>query len=80
RRARLRPAATALPAAPAEAVLRRLIPIGRGWAAYYRAVASTSTFSSLDHYMWRLTFKWARRRPRNTSRYWVVDRYFGRFH
>ncbi|MEJ8641661.1 group II intron maturase-specific domain-containing protein [Streptomyces sp. MS1.HAVA.3] len=49
-------------------------------AAYYRAVASSTTFSSLDHYMWRLTFKWARRRHRNKSRYWVVDRYFGRFH
>ncbi|WP_406425157.1 hypothetical protein [Streptomyces sp. NBC_01589] len=30
--------------------------------------------------MWRLTFKWARRRHRNKSRYWVVDRNFGRFH
>ncbi|MEV6651920.1 group II intron maturase-specific domain-containing protein [Streptomyces sp. NPDC051219] len=34
----------------AEAVLRRLIPIVRGWTAYYRAVASTTTFSSLDHH------------------------------
>ncbi|MFE2737991.1 group II intron maturase-specific domain-containing protein [Streptomyces sp. NPDC059349] len=52
----------ALHGSNAEAVLRRLIPIVRGWAAYYRAVASTTTFASLDHYMWRLTFKWARRR------------------
>lgn len=66
--------------ANAEAVLRRLIPIVRGWAAYYRTVASTTTFSSLDHCAWRLTFKWARRRHRNKSRYWVVDRYFGRLH
>ncbi|MFE7391810.1 group II intron maturase-specific domain-containing protein [Streptomyces sp. NPDC057582] len=48
----------------------------RGWAACYR----TATFSSLDHHMWRLTFKWARPRHRNKSRYWVMDRYFGRFH
>ncbi|MFI1700321.1 group II intron maturase-specific domain-containing protein [Streptomyces bobili] len=43
-------------------------------------MASTTTFSSLDHYMWRLTFKWARRRHRNKLSRWVVDRYFGRFH
>ncbi|MFJ3102489.1 group II intron maturase-specific domain-containing protein [Streptomyces sp. NPDC086835] len=46
----------------AEAVLRRLIPIVRGWSTSYRAVASSTAFSSLDHYMWRLTFKWPRRR------------------
>ncbi|MFD9721940.1 reverse transcriptase domain-containing protein [Streptomyces sp. NPDC059076] len=66
--------------ANAEAVLRRLIPIVCGWAAYYRAVASTTTFTSLDHYMWRLTFKWARRRHRNKSSHWVAARYFGQFH
>ncbi|MET8182361.1 HNH endonuclease [Streptomyces sp. NPDC005336] len=43
-------------------------------------MASTTTFSSLDHCMWRLTFKWARRRHRNKPSHWVVDRYFGRFH
>ncbi|SDS60913.1 RNA-directed DNA polymerase [Streptomyces sp. TLI_053] len=79
-RARLRTEVKALHGTNAEAVLRRLIPIVRGWAAYYRAVASTTTFSSLDHYMWRLTFKWARRRHRNKSRHWVVARYFGKFH
>ncbi|MGW3544732.1 group II intron maturase-specific domain-containing protein [Nocardia niigatensis] len=63
-----------------ESVLRRVVPIVRGWAAYYRAVVSSETFSSLDHYMWYLTFKWARRRHRKKSSAWVKARYFGRFH
>ncbi|MFE2188288.1 group II intron maturase-specific domain-containing protein [Streptomyces sp. NPDC059455] len=46
-RARLRTEVKGLHGSNAEAVLRRLIPIVRGWAAYYRAVASTTTFSSL---------------------------------
>jgi RNA-directed DNA polymerase len=78
-RARLRAEVKSLHGANAEAVLRRLVPIVRGWTAYYRMVASTTTFSSLDHYMWQLTFKWARRSHRKKSRHWVVDRYFGRF-
>ncbi|MEU7045933.1 group II intron reverse transcriptase/maturase [Streptomyces varsoviensis] len=79
-RARLRTEVKALNGANAEAVLRRLIPIVRGWAAYYRGVASTTTFASLDRYMWHLTWNWARRSHPKKSRYWVADRYFGRFH
>jgi RNA-directed DNA polymerase len=34
-------------------VLARLIPIVRGWAAYYRSVVSSKVFSALDHHLWR---------------------------
>ncbi|MGH3925623.1 MAG: group II intron reverse transcriptase/maturase, partial [Pseudonocardiaceae bacterium] len=43
----------------AMAVIARLNPIIRGWAAYYRGVVSSRIFSSLDNYVWRLTYKWA---------------------
>ncbi|MGW5466255.1 group II intron reverse transcriptase/maturase [Streptomyces sp. NPDC003996] len=79
-RERLRTEVKSLHGSNADAVLRRLVPIVRGWAAYYRGVSSTTTFASLDHYMWRLTWNWARRGHPKKSRYWVVDRYFGRFH
>ncbi|MET9619112.1 group II intron reverse transcriptase/maturase [Kitasatospora indigofera] len=78
-RERLRTEVKSLHGANVEAVLRRLVPIVRGWAAYYRAMSSTTTFASLDHYMWRLTWNWARRGHPKKSRYWIVDRYFGRF-
>lgn len=79
-RARLRTEMQALQGANAAAVLHRLTPIVRGWAAYYRAWVSTTTFASLDTYMWRLLFRWARRRHNNKSRHWVTTRYFGQFH
>jgi len=63
----------------AGAVLARLNPIIRGWAAYYRAVVSSKIFNSLDNYMWQLTYKWAKHTHPNKSKTWVVDRYFGRF-
>lgn len=63
----------------ATVVIARLNPIIRGWAAYYRGVVSSRIFSTLDHYLWWLTYRWARRRHPNKPRKWVVRRYFGRF-
>ena len=63
----------------AAAVIAVLTPVIRGWAAYYRGVVSSKVFHSLDAYMWRLTFKWARWQHRNKPRPWIVGRYFGAF-
>ena len=63
----------------AVAVITTLSPIIRGWAAYYRTVVSSEVFRSLDTYLWRLLYKWARWRHRNKPRRWVVGRYFGKF-
>jgi len=78
-RERLRTEMRALQGDNAESVLRRVVPIVRGWAAYYRTVVATETFASLDHYLWQLTFKWGRRRHPKKSRSWVKARYFDRF-
>jgi RNA-directed DNA polymerase len=45
--------------ANAEAVVQKLNPIIRGWAAYYRHAVSSKAFASLDEHMWRLAYKWA---------------------
>jgi len=60
-------------------VLARLIPIVRGWAAYYRSVVSSKVFSALDHHLWRLVYKWTRWTHANKPKAWVVARYFGKF-
>ena len=60
-------------------MIRRLNPIIRGWAAYYRTQVSGQTFSALDHYLWKLTYRWALLSHRNKSRPWVFARYFGKF-
>jgi RNA-directed DNA polymerase len=61
------------------AVIARLAPITRGWAAYYRTALSSKVFDSLDHYLWKLIYKWARRSHQNKSKTWIIDRYFGKF-
>ena len=63
----------------AVAVIATLNPVIRGWAAYYRTVVSQRCSSSLDHYLWKLTYKWARWRHPNKPKHWVVGRYFGTF-
>jgi RNA-directed DNA polymerase len=79
-RLRLRTELRLLRGANAAAVLKKLTPIIRGWAAYYRTEVSSEVFSALDDYMWKLTYRWARHNHPNKSRWWVVDRYYGQFH
>ena len=61
------------------AVIAALNPVIRGWAAYYRGVVSSRLFGSLDHYLWKLTYKWATWRHKNKPKRWIVGRYFGKF-
>jgi RNA-directed DNA polymerase len=76
---RLRMEVRALRGANVEAVLARLNPIIRGWAAYYRGAVSSKVFSSLDNYLFKLTYKWARSSHPNKPTRWVTARYFGAF-
>jgi RNA-directed DNA polymerase len=78
-RERLRREMWSLRGANARAVIDRLNPIIRGWAAYYRAVVSSEIFTSLDDYVWKLAYKWSRRSHPNKSGRWVAARYFGMF-
>jgi RNA-directed DNA polymerase len=60
------------------AVIAKLNPIIRGWAAYYRGVVSSRIFSSLDDYLWKLSYKWATWRHGNKPKHWIVGRYYGK--
>jgi len=78
-RKRLAVEVRALRGSNAAAVIARLNPIIRGWAAYYRGVVSSKIFNSLDNYVWRLVYKWAKHTHPNKPKTWIVRRYFGRF-
>jgi RNA-directed DNA polymerase len=78
-RQRLRAEMLSLRGQNAEMVLKRLNPIVRGWAMYYRTVVSSEAFAKLDKYVWQLTYKWAKLTHPNKTRHWVVTRYFGRW-
>jgi RNA-directed DNA polymerase len=79
-RARLRAEIRILYGANSIAVITKLNPIIRGWAAYYSAVVSKQVFDSVDHTLWWSMMKWGRHRHEKKSYRWIVDRYFGAFH
>ena len=60
-------------------MIARLNPIIRGWAAYYRTAVSSETFAALDHYLWKLTYKWAKHSHPNKPARWIIRRYLGTF-
>lgn len=76
-RKRLRSEMKALLGQNVTVVVRRLAPIVRGWSAYYRTVVSSRTFSTLDSYVWTLTYKWAKRSHPKKSKHWIVNKYYG---
>jgi RNA-directed DNA polymerase len=78
-RQRLRAELWSLRGSNAQAVIKRLNPIIRGWAAYYRTQVSAKIFGDLDRYLWQLTYKWAAFSHINKPISWVINRYFGRF-
>ncbi len=78
-RERLRTELRSLRGTNAPTVIKKLNPIIRGWAAYYRTQVSSETFSALDGYLWQLTFKWARFSHANKPTRWVAHRYYRQF-
>jgi RNA-directed DNA polymerase len=78
-RKRLRDELRSLRGSNTQAVLKRLNPIIRGWAAYYRTQVSAEAFGKLDSYLWKLTLRWATVSHSNKPTHWVIARYFGPF-
>jgi RNA-directed DNA polymerase len=78
-RRRLAEEVKALRGANADALISRLNPIIKGWAAYYRIGVSKRAFNALDAYVWGLVYKWAKFSHPNKPRNWVTLRYFGQF-
>ena len=69
----------ALRGANVAAVLAKIIPITRGWVAYYRTVVSSRVFNALTDYLWKLTYKWACWSHPNKPKRWITKRYYGKF-
>ncbi|MBO3752135.1 group II intron reverse transcriptase/maturase [Streptosporangiaceae bacterium NEAU-GS5] len=78
-RRRLSAEVKALRGANADAVIARLNPIIKGWAAYYRIGVSKRVFNALDSHVWRLVYKWAKLSHPNKPKRWIIARHFGEF-
>jgi RNA-directed DNA polymerase len=59
-----------------EVLIKKLNPILRGFANYYKGVVSKETFSYISYRLWQYLWRWAKRRHPNKNTSWVRKRYF----
>jgi RNA-directed DNA polymerase len=59
-------------------VIKRLNPIIRGWANYFRTGGSNNTFHSLDRQLFIRETRFVKRLHPHQPRYWRQARYFGK--
>jgi RNA-directed DNA polymerase len=59
-----------------EVLIKKLNPILRGFANYYKGVVSKETFNYISHRVWQYLWRWAKRRHPNKNSKWVRKRYF----
>lgn len=65
-------------AASASLLVRRLNPVIRGWVNYHRSIVAKQTFNYVDYRIWKLLWRWCRRRHGNRHKRWVKEKYFKR--
>ena len=75
-RTRLRAEWRALAGQPAGAIVKRLNPLIRGWANYFRIGVATKTFSRLDHWMVTRELRYVQRKHPRKSHVWRKARYW----
>jgi RNA-directed DNA polymerase len=59
-----------------QVIIRKLNPILRGFANYYKGVVSKETFGYISYRVWSYLWRWAKRRHPNKNTKWVRKRYF----
>lgn len=63
-------------AVPQKELIRMITPKIKGWANFYRHSAAKQTFSLLDNKVFKLLWKWAKRRHPNKGSHWIKAKYF----
>ena len=58
-------------------LIRKLNPVLRGWAMYYRYSDAYKAFERVDYELWRLLWRWSKRRHPKKGKKWILNKYFG---
>ncbi len=59
-------------AATQETLIRRLNEVIVGWADYHHSTCVKRSFSTIDHHIWEMLWRWSKRRHPNKSKSWIV--------
>jgi len=60
-----------------DVVLKKVNPIIRGWANYYRTVVSKATFNKLDSWLYQRCYRYAKHTHPLKPWKWIADKYWG---
>lgn len=63
-------------AAEQDVLITKLNQITKGWGNYHYCVCAKRTFDTLDHRLWEMLWKWAKRRHPRKGHKWIKDRYW----
>jgi len=59
-----------------EQLILALNPVIIGWSNYHRHIVAKETFQKLDHIVWNMLWRWAKRRHPQKDRRWIARRYW----
>ena len=59
-------------------LIRKLNPVLRGWAMYYRYSDAYRAFETVDYELWKLLWRWSKRRHQLKGKKWILNNYFGK--
>jgi len=59
-----------------ENLINVLNPIITGWSNYHRSAVSKEIFSQLDHIVWNMLWRWAKRRHPDKGNTWIANKYW----
>lgn len=59
-----------------EWLIEKLNPILRGWAMFHRFICAKETYQWVDSEIFRIIWRWAKKRHPNKGAQWVKNRYF----
>ena len=59
-----------------EEIITMLTPQIRGWAYYHRGVCARKAYEKVDHEIFKILWKWAKRRHLNKGLRWIKEKYF----
>ena len=59
-----------------ELLIAKLNEITKGWAEYHHCVCAKRAFALIDHRLWEMLWKWAKRRHPRKNNKWIKNRYW----
>ena len=57
-------------------LIKKINSIIRGWCNYQRFIVSRKAFEKIDHHVFQLLWKWAKRQHPNKNHHWIARKYF----